>query len=402
MNAESQNFIREVFSKYYREKYVHREIREIDKREFGFSLFDGFMLRHRKFSSGEELKNYLTKYTPKDAYYSCAYYREPEVEMDRKGWLGADLIFDIDADHIPTECDKIHDEWRCGDCSFTGKGLTPEKCPLCGSEKISAITWPCEKCLDSAKNETMKLLEVLTEDFGFSEDEIKLYFSGHRGYHIQIENEIIRNLDAFERKEIVDYITGLGFELEEPQTLQESLEYGWRKRLRRGLRSLLERADEGKIAEIGIKRHVAEKIMQNRSRLLENLASGKLGGVRGIGPQTLMKMFRYVMDAESVKIDSVVTTDIHRLIRLPESLNSKTGFRKTELHPRDMGDFDPFKCALAFDCEDRVTLLVHDAPKFRIKDEEFGPYRNKKIELPLQAALLLVCKNKAEVLQHHV
>ncbi|MBC7130523.1 DNA primase small subunit PriS [Candidatus Bathyarchaeota archaeon] len=411
MNSKSQSFIQEVFSKYYRMRYVPRGVSEIDKREFGFSLFEGFMLRHKKFSNYEELKDFLAESPPKDAYYSCAYYEEPEADMDKKGWLGADLIFDIDADHIPAECEKIHDEWRCGNCNFVGKGLTPEKCPLCGSEKISAITWPCEKCLDSAKNETLKLLEILMDDFGFSKDEIKVFFSGHRGYHVQIESEIIKELNAFERKEIVDYITGLGFE---PSTLQingykVNLEasstpwaHGWRKRLQEGLLDFLKEADERKLARIGLKRNFAERIIQNKEKLIENLKSGRWSGIKGIGPQTFMKLMNYVIKARSAKIDSVVTTDTHRLIRLPESLNSKTGFRKTELHPKDLEKFDPFKSAIAFDDESRVVLFVQDAPKFRIKDEEFGPYKNKKIEVPMQAAVLLVCKNKAEVLQYNV
>jgi len=29
--------------------------------------------------------------------------------MENKGWIGADLIFDIDADHIETRCKTEHD-----------------------------------------------------------------------------------------------------------------------------------------------------------------------------------------------------------------------------------------------------------------------------------------------------
>jgi DNA primase small subunit len=37
-----------------------------------------------------------------------------------------------------------------------------------------------------------------------------VFFSGHRGYHVQIENEVVKTLDAMARKEIVDYVSGLG------------------------------------------------------------------------------------------------------------------------------------------------------------------------------------------------
>lgn len=390
------DFIREMFSRYYKDEYIPRGILEIDKREFGFNLFEGFMLRHKKFNSYDELKEFLISKIPMDAYYSCAYYRDPEAEMDKKGWIGADLIFDIDADHITTQCDKVHDEWTCNNCRFTGKGITPEKCPLCSGEKFTVITWPCEKCLDAAKNETIKLMEFLEEDFGFSENEIRVFFSGHRGYHIQVEDEKVRGLNAFERKEIVDYITGLGFEAPKPEG---QIGIGWKKRAIDGLCEFLTQADVENLMKVGLKRNIAEKIAQNKDKLIDDiLKSGEWKSVRGIGPKTLTKMVEHIIQLKSAKIDTVVTTDIHRLIRLPESLNSKTGLRKTELKPNEIDNFDPFSKAVIF-TKETVTVYVYDAPKFRIKDKEFGPYKNKKVELPMPAAMLIICKGKGEVLE---
>ncbi|MHA1873927.1 MAG: DNA primase catalytic subunit PriS, partial [Candidatus Heimdallarchaeaceae archaeon] len=89
-----------MFSRYYLENYpLNNSISEIERREFGFTSFEGWMLRHKSFKNSSELKEFLQRSVPSDAYYSCAYYEDPEAEMDRKGWLGADLIFDIDADH---------------------------------------------------------------------------------------------------------------------------------------------------------------------------------------------------------------------------------------------------------------------------------------------------------------
>lgn len=394
-NMKNKNdFIKEVFSKYYREEYIPSGILEINKREFGFNLFEGFMLRHKKFSNCDELKEFLISKTPMDAYYSCAYYENPEAEMDKKGWIGADLIFDIDADHITTQCDKVHDEWTCNNCKFTGKGITPEKCPLCNGEKFTVITWPCEKCLDAAKNETIKLMEFLEEDFGFSEKEIRIFFSGHRGYHIQVENETVRELNASERKEIVDYITGLGFEVVKPD---EHIRVGWKKRAINGLCEFLTQADVEDLVKAGLKRNTAEKIAQNKDKLIKDiLKSGEWKSVRGVGPKTLTKILKHIIQLKSSKIDTVVTTDVHRLIRLPESLNSKTGLKKIELKPNEVDDFDPFSKAVIFTNE-TITVYVYDAPRFRINNEEFGPYKNKKVELPIPAAMLILCKGKGEI-----
>jgi DNA primase small subunit len=408
MNQKSLNFIRELFNEYYRREYAPKKLPFMEKREFGFILFEGFMLRHKSFGHVEELKKFLEDSTPTDAYYSCAYYENPEAEMDKKGWLGADLIFDVDADHIPTSCDKIHDEWKCGDCGFSGKGITPEKCPACSSEKLNVITWPCEVCLTSAKAETIKLLDMLMKDFGFSNKEIQVFFSGHRGYHVHVESESVKALDAVARKEIVDYITCLGLEasfyyaskgVEKMPIESLSLgNYGWGKRLTSGVVNFIREAREEDFIKIGLKRNIAKIISQNKDKLLKSWTNSRMwGNVKGVGLEAWRKMAEYVTKVQSAKIDTVVTTDIHRLIRLPETLHGKTGFKKTELPTSEIDIFDPFRNALAF-AKNTATVFVSDAPKFRLNDENLGPYKKQKVELPTAAAVLLICKNKAEVL----
>jgi DNA primase small subunit len=95
-------------------------------------------------------------------------------------------------------------------------------------------------------------------------------------------------------------------------------------------------------------------------------------------------------------VDTVVTTDIHRLIRLPGTLHGKTGFRKVQISISSIDDFDPFKSATAFK-GGTTSVLVSDAPEFRLGNEKFGPFRNQKVELPTAAALLLMCKKRAEM-----
>lgn len=396
MNQKSYTFVRNFFSEYYRRYYSPETPPNIEKREFGFNLFEGFMLRHKRLGNPEELRNFLETSTPMDAYYSCAYYENPAAEMDRKGWLGADLIFDVDADHIPTDCDKVHDEWVCSTCSFVGKGATPEKCPVCNGEKFNVTTWPCEICLESAKTETIKLLDMLTDDFGFSDKEIKVFFSGHRGYHVQIESETILALDATARKEIVDYVTGLGFNIE-PLGKARRFFYGWSKRSDMGVLEFIRKAGEEDLIKLGIKRNVVKAIIQNKNVLLENWASGTWRSIRGVGQETMKRIIEHVIKMQSAKIDTIVTTDIHRLIRLPETLHGKTGLKKTRLSTNEIEGFDPFDRAIALK-KGTVFLFVSDAPKFRLGGETFGPYKKQKVELPISAAVLLICKNKAEVL----
>lgn len=402
--------MQEMFRKYYTEEFpTNVFVPGIEKREFGFALFENQMVRHKGFQSIEEAKIFMQNFVPCDVYYSCAYYENPAAEMERKNWLGADLIFDIDADHIPTSCDRVHDRWVCGDCGFVGKGVVPEKCPLCGDEKISVDTWPCEVCLDAAKFEAIKLLDVLQTDFGFSKREVRVFFSGHRGYHIHVECEAVKSLDSMARKEIVDYVSGLGLETSILLNMEKSFKkrfpleavkffsFGWSKRLTEGLRNFLSDAKKDDLVKLGFRKDAVNAIIQRRDAFSRDLHGSEiLPNIRGVGFKTLEKLVRHVLTLQSIKIDTVVTTDVHRLIRMPETLNSKTGFKKTEVQTSAIDDFDPFRDAIAFR-KGAVEVRVLDAPRFRIGGEAFGPYRDKKVELPTAAALLLVCRGRAEV-----
>jgi len=383
----------------------------IDKREFGFILFREGMLRHKRFGNKGELETFLRNIAPSDAYYSCAYYEDPEAEMDKKGWLGADLIFDIDADHITTHCGKVHDEWICASCGFAGKGITPETCPACMSQKFEVKTWPCEVCLDSARAETMKLLDMLTQDFGFSEKEVRTFFSGHRGYHIHVESEAVESLDAVARKEIVDYVCGLGFNAiayglgakgaHEMRNLNLS-DFGRGGRVARGIYDFILNAEQEDYKGIELKPNIIEAIMKNKDVILRRWGEmGHFGGVKGIGFETWRKIAEFCAKFQSAKIDTVVTTDIHRLIRLPDTLHGKTGLKKIEFPVSDIEDFDPFKSAVAFE-KGTVTVFVSNAPEFRLGNEIFGPYKSQRIELPTAATVLLICRGRAEVVEQNV
>jgi hypothetical protein len=49
-----------------------------------------------------------------------------------------------------------------------------------------------------------------------------------------------------------------------------------------------------------------------------------------------------------------------------------------------------------------MPVFVLDAPKFELDDQTFGPYKNQKVELPTVAAVLLICKRRAEVAERNV
>ena len=99
---KTKDFLQEKFREYYNAAEITLPPR-FTTREWGFLNWGGgVMNRHVKFGTMEEVNNYLKKMAPAHSYHSVAYYKEPGSKtMVEKKWQGADLIFDLDADHLP-------------------------------------------------------------------------------------------------------------------------------------------------------------------------------------------------------------------------------------------------------------------------------------------------------------
>lgn len=401
---QTPTLIQDKFAEYYKQNVGSvQPPTSMDNREFAFSLFrQKAMLRHKGFKEVQVFHSFLSNLSPSDVYYSSAYYESPEQEMSSKGWLGADLIFDIDADHIPTPCDKSHNIWICKACHVSGRGTKPLKCPHCGGQKFSNINWPCSICLESAKRETIKLIEILELDYGVSTQELVVAFSGHRGYHVQVEDEAVRTLDSMARREITDYLTGIGLDLalqgvDVKRCIGPYLEdVGWKGRLARGTYELLARPE--KLEKAGLKKISSVIASQGEQIQGRWKRRGPWGLITGVGSADWEKIIQHAIEQQSVKIDTVVTADTHRLIRLAGTLHGETGLKKVQISPNEVERFDPLKSALVFK-HGTITVDVEEAPEFRIGDADYGPFRNEQIELPTAAAMLLLCKGVARAME---
>lgn len=402
----SREFVYQKFCDYYRDPSTIIPAPIVpNQREFAYLLFkERCMVRHKRFEEISRFRSVLSETVPSDVYHSCAYYENPDFDMDKKGWLGADLVFDIDADHIPTTCDKIHDEFTCVKCGFSGKGLIPEVCPACEATKFETKTWPCELCIKSARDETAKLIDMLNNDFGFSSDELHVFFSGHRGYHVHVEDEAVRSLDAMARKEIVDYVMGLGLAILDKDGKAKPKKsavkrfnlhnFGWNKRLKNGMENFLQTATKEDLKAIGLRNN---SVLENKDTIIKRcINAGLWDSVDGVKTQTWLKLAEHVRELQSSNIDTVVTTDIHRLIRMNGTLHGKTGLKKVEFPAKNLENFDPFTGAVAFK-KGSAKVLVSDAPEFKLSGETLGPYKNQTVDLPVAAAVMLICKGRAKV-----
>ena len=358
------------------------------------------MVRHRTFKEPRVLLAAIRDLVPAHVYFSTAYYDDPTAPMDAKGWKGADLVFDIDADHLDTPCKAEHDSWKCKACQTTGRGGAPKLCPRCKNDRMEEQTWLCGQCLQQAKDETLKLLDILYSDFGIEPADTRLFFSGHRGYHVHVYSSELNKVGEEGRREIANYVLGQGLEpelheldevnvagtriIDGPQMGQP----GWRGRIAAGVYDALgEQGEQLGLSTVQMKALRAKDRDQFFQKPFWN-------SMKGVGLSTWKEISSKAVEKRSSRIDSVVTTDVHRLIRLPGTLNGNTGLLAMEVQRDMLDEFDPFKESIAF--QGRMRILAKESPRFDLGNQQFGPYHDEKLELPSYAAMLLLCKRRAE------
>ncbi len=379
----------------------------IERREFGYFTFgQKIMIRHVSLKSPSELFELIKKATPLHMYYSAAHYRYPQAPMEEKVWLGAELIFDIDADHLNLPCKERHDFSICEDCRSM-LSPTSERCSTCGSIKVRRTDWVCENCIEAAKGEIHKLLEFLEVDFGISYSKISVNFSGNRGFHTVVNDEGLFTLDQMSRKEITDYILGSGLDFalygipidrrRYPSAKFEYTDGSWRGRLARAAFEVIKDLHKPRIADrmvklIGNKEY--NKLLQIKDSLLKSwLDSPKWDALK---PSVTKAIATLAIEEARGMIDSIVTTDIHRLIRLTNTLNGKTGFLAKKLEHDTLDQFNPFTDAVVMPDEPCRVHVIY-MPKTRILDEWYGPYKNEYVKIPTYLAVLLLCKGIATI-----
>ncbi|MEM3411926.1 MAG: DNA primase small subunit domain-containing protein [archaeon] len=169
---DTKSYMRKRYSEFYEKKKIIPP-KDFQKREFGAGWERKIQQRHLSFKNELELKNYLVSNVPFYFSYSSACYEFPgATSMEKKNFLGFDLVFEFDQD-----CEH-------------GKPI-------------------CSECLNKAKEKAINLVEnFLIPDFGISEKDISYVFSGNRGYHIYVQNEEVFHLSKDSKKQIVDYLCG--------------------------------------------------------------------------------------------------------------------------------------------------------------------------------------------------
>lgn len=371
MNADTIRFLRATYKEYYFHNSDKIEFpTEIEEREFGYVPFGGSMVRHLSFKSSGEVIAEIVRQAPSSVYCSNARYFAPSLPMEEKGWKGAELIFDIDADDIPTNCKKSHDVWYCQTCNSSGRLPKPVQCPRCGKRDIAELHNVCQECLHATKEHLVRLMDLLMGDFGVAKKDFRAYFSGNRGYHLHVTDERFEPLSSSARAEIVEYLHGTDLALTSGQLVS----------LRRGLNDKNEWKEE-----YGWYRRITREFSTIES---QNDPTKKRGG--------LQRAVSRAIDGQVALVDPSVTTDIHRVFRMPGTLHGTTGMLKMRVDSLD--DFDPQSDPVVLG-EDNVKVNVKYTPQFILRGRRFGPFRSENVIIPVHAAVYLLARDLAEVAQ---
>jgi len=396
-----QRFLKGVFGRYYSRNEVEPPYR-FARREWGFFPFGGkMMFRHMAFLKREEISAHFRESVPMHAYYSTAYYGEPALQPmgeKTKTWMGADLIFDLDADHLP-----------------------------------DAESMTYEQQLGKVKVEVIRLMEeFLFDDLGLPSEGSHLYFSGGRGYHVHVRSNEVLNLNSQDRRAIVDYITGRGIDfnvlfpkravhvnrrfgsVKEKRDLRSREWGGWVKRIydskdrlisdlegmdeKRGTAYLVSLGRAGKIPlgeqkAATIFRHLFKSGGGKVSRRMVKEDKFQLFQRKELDETFLSLAVAYSAVHLSGETDEPVTTDIKRLIRVPTSLHGKTGFRVTGVDIDSIRDFDPLVEAVALP-DDPVKVKMREDHRISMKEQGYSLSEGTE-EVPLHLAYFLVARGLA-------
>ncbi len=372
MQESDIHFLENSFKKYYFDHFDLIKVPErTSEREFGYQKFNSGMTRHIAIKDDKELHLMLMQNIPSDVYCSNAYYTFPNLPMNEKDWKEADLIFDIDAKDLNLSCRESHTVSICNDCNEVSKNSS--QCSKCNSIKLEKKSLPCKNCIDASKIEVEKLSEVLIEDLAITKDNVHVYFSGNEGFHVYVYNSQFQEIGSRERSELTDYISLRGAI---PETF--------------GMKKLKQnRAAFPDFDEKGWRGRFSKQVFGSKSKrskiITELLANGY---------SSFQKTLDNVSENIGVKIDPNVTMDIHRIFRLPGSINSKSGL--TKIQCSDLAKFDPYTEA-SFLSNETVEIFANCPIEFKLKNKKFGPYINEKVTTPTFAAVYMICKKLARI-----
>ncbi|MFH1752523.1 MAG: DNA primase small subunit domain-containing protein [archaeon] len=398
-----ETFVKTKFKEFYSNNKTLVPFK-LDEREFGVGAFGKKIVsRHLAFQSENDFNYFLSNSAPLFISHSLAYYSFPSrTPMKDKGFKGADLAFEFDVDDLQTDCKKEHDSWKCGKCGATGKGLI-KNCPNCGFGVLTD-EWFCSKCLEIVKQQTFRLIDFLTSDFGFSIKDLSINYSGAKGLHVWLSGNTIKDFSHSARIELIDYLTANNLDLQQQGfvlTKQVSSvpklsdSKGWSKKILSELKNYLFKVNYIELAAItGVSVKTTKRLLENRDFLLTSIDRGVLIDVSVTRNLDFWNnLFDFIVSKTKIEIDRQTSTDIRKILRVPETLHGGTGLKAAVV--KDLNAFNALTDTIVFS-EQPVKLKLKKTPRFELNENFYGPFKeNEIVSLPENVAVFLSARGNA-------
>ncbi|UCG90253.1 MAG: DNA primase catalytic subunit PriS [Candidatus Heimdallarchaeota archaeon] len=284
-------------------------------REFGFATLGGKFFRNISFENPKALIDFLVDRTPFHAYVGAVYNEPPSREspIHTLEWLGHELVFDIDLN----EYDAVR-QFVC-DCQ--------------GADQVCLRCWQLINLAVRIIDETLRL------DFGMKN--IIWIFSGRRGVHGWVTDDIGFSLNQEQRMSVIDYLSVIHGEAEKARIQDRmKLKYDFRYRIEHTVfKYFLKNVRRKDLIDLGFSSSAASNIIKQlehqEGKIDENL-------LRNFNLR-VAKIDKYdeILRRWVPRIDHKVTIDLRRLLRLPNSIHGKTGKVARILDPSNIFSFNP-------------------------------------------------------------
>ncbi len=350
---KARDIVFEEFSRFY--KHNKPCVTEVHMREFGIGNYEKKIYRrHMTFFDIDDLHRYLIREAPLYISHSVAYYKYPDLEMEKKGWLGADLVFDLDSEAISRDA------------------------------------------LEKTKQDMVNLIDMVDDYLGAKRK--LLVFSGNRGFHLHIRDNKFKKLGRNERLKLIRFLKGEGFDV---KMLFETYAKKYKELLLKMPNAIIGPSPEDKgfgglFAKKVIKQleklHSYFKDKENRERFIRGVSNHNWGIYNKAKIRNLFNILQKVnLNIFSLTIDPGVTGDISKLIRVPCSLHGSTGLWVMKI--KDIEDFDPFYDPVVLS-DELIEVYVKESIKIELKDFNKTLKKGSRIKIPRYVAIYLFLKNK--------
>jgi DNA primase small subunit len=214
---------------------------------------------------------------------------------------------------------------------------------------------------------------------------------------LHIRSEKIRDLNKQSRIELVDYLTGAGIYFEKlgydfEKGIVSKSKGNWVKRINSTIKEIVSLSPKELSALSGVQQKKINTLLEKKEEVIEGIDRGVLFKLEGKKSQEFWKkIFESAVEKQISPIDRQTSTDLHKIIRVPNTLHGDTGFIAKTIQIDDLKEFDPFSDSIVFDNTPQ-RVFIKKAPKFTLNKESYGPFENEEIQVPLFVAIYLIGK----------